>query len=342
MQSTTSLSDTFCPKYRHHQRMLSAPTRDADAIRRRLPLRVRATQTRRRRPQNIDGDFFVDHRCIDCDTCRWMAPETFKRIDGLSAVSKQPSCQEDRLKALQALLACPTGSIHTESVPTEILQVQDTFPIAIDEQRLPGIYHCGYHSERTYGATSYVIVRPEGNILVDSPRYTERLAGKIEALGGARYMFLTHKDEVGDHYKWSKRLRCDRILHSKDVEVSTADVEMQLYGDGPWDIGTHFKLIHTPGHTRGSVCLFYKPLKVLFTGDHLANTQESKLTICEKYNKVSVDMQLNSVKKLLDMDFEWILPGHGRRVKYRDVQEKNSALKAFLASKIQYSMTPTS
>ncbi|KAK1262764.1 hypothetical protein QJS04_geneDACA019556 [Acorus gramineus] len=210
-----------------------------------------------------------------------MAPETFKRIDGFSAVSKQPSCQEERLKALQ------------------------------------GIYHCGYHSERTYGATSYVIVHPEGNILVDSPRYTERLAGKIEALGGARYMFLTHRDDVGDHDKWSKRLRCDRILHSKDVEVSTADVEMQLYGDGPWDIGTHFELIHTPGHTRGSVCLFYKPLKVLFTGDHLANTPESTLTISEEYNQVS---------------------GHDRRVKYRDVQEKNSALKAFLASKIQYSM----
>lgn len=30
-----------------------------------------------------------------------------------------------------------------------------------------GVYHCGYHSEKAYGATSYHIVHPKGNILVD-------------------------------------------------------------------------------------------------------------------------------------------------------------------------------
>ncbi len=29
------------------------------------------------------------------------------------------------------------------------------------------MYHCGYHSEASFGATSYFIVRPGGNILVD-------------------------------------------------------------------------------------------------------------------------------------------------------------------------------
>lgn len=30
-----------------------------------------------------------------------------------------------------------------------------------------GVYHCGYHSEKSYGASSYLIVRAEGNILID-------------------------------------------------------------------------------------------------------------------------------------------------------------------------------
>ncbi|KAG1361165.1 hypothetical protein COCNU_09G006280 [Cocos nucifera] len=34
------------------------------------------------------------------------------------------------------------------------------------------------------------------------------------------------------------------------VEAHTADVEMQLYGDGPWSIGNDFELIRTPGHTE--------------------------------------------------------------------------------------------
>lgn len=56
-----------------------------------------------RRSQNVKGDFYVDSTCIDCDTCRWMAPEVFEHAEGQSAV--------------QALLACPTASIGTVEKP---------------------------------------------------------------------------------------------------------------------------------------------------------------------------------------------------------------------------------
>ncbi|KAK8944246.1 hypothetical protein KSP39_PZI008697 [Platanthera zijinensis] len=286
---------------------------------------------RQRRPQNVEGEFFVDHRCIDCDTCRWLAPKTFTRIDEMSAVIKQPTSDEERLRALQALLSCPTSSIHTEKPTKEIIYVQKTFPLAVDESKLPGIYYCGYQSEKSYGATAYLIVHPEGNVLVDSPRYTEVLVRNIENLGGAKYMFLTHKDDVADHDKYSKHFGCERILHSGDVEESTVDVETKLCGDGPWSIGTDFELIHTPGHTEGSICLYYKPQKVIFTGDHFAKSGDSEFTIFAQYNQVSVEMQLDSVRKLLDLDLKWILPGHGRHIQFRDNQEKNSVLEDFLA-----------
>ncbi|CAM0903878.1 unnamed protein product [Alopecurus aequalis] len=310
----------------------------------------------RPRPQNVSGEFFVgelhnptsctcmslislltggacaDERCIDCATCRWMAPEVFKRVDGMSAVAAQPSSGEDRTKALQALLSCPTASIHTDKPTKDILQVQNTFPLAIDDD-LPGVYLCGYHSEDSYGATSYLIIHPEGNILVDSPRYTPRLVNKIEKLGGARYMFLTHIDDVADHRKWAEKLKCERIIHSGDVVDITADVEWKLTGNGPWNIGADFELIHTPGHTEGSVCLLYKPLKALFTGDHVAKSEESDdLNLFRMYSKQSVTLQLDSMRKLLDEDFVWYLPGHGYRIRYEDVQAKNSAIESLLAN----------
>ncbi|KDP24686.1 hypothetical protein JCGZ_26507 [Jatropha curcas] len=285
-------------------------------------------QARFRRPQNVEGDFFVDHTCIDCDTCRWMAPQIFTRIDAKSAVFKQPSTNEERLVALQALLSCPTNSIRTEKPAPDVLQAQKTFPMPIDEQKIPGVYHCGYHSDKSFGASSSLIVHPEGNIMIDSPRYTEKLARNIEMLGGARYLFLTHKDDVADHAKWSKRFSLTRILHTGDVGISTADVEIKLEGKGPWSLGDDIELVHTPGHTEGSVCLFYKPLKILFTGDHLAMT-ESGLSIFERYNQCSVPMQLDSVRKLLELDFTWMIPGHGRRVEFKDYQEKNATLEAF-------------
>ncbi|CAI0628187.1 unnamed protein product [Linum tenue] len=332
-----------------------------------------ATPTRApslRRPHNVDGEFFVDTRCIDCDTCRWMAPQIFTRVEGMSAVSKQPTSSEERLNALQALLACPTSSIHTEKPTRDVLEAQKTFPLPIDDNKIPGIYHCGYHSEKSYGAASYLIIRPDGNIIVDSPRFTEKLARNIEALGGANYMFLTHMydDEFQFIYLFNLAI-C--ILELWSVRVDTADVEIKLEGNGPWSLGEDVELIHVPGHTedlvvslplisapypvdmrgilyyyltlklmnvtpvhnkQGSVCLFYKPHKILFAGDHLGMT-EFGLSIFETYNRISVPMQLDSVKKLLKLNFQWILPGHGRRAEYKDSQEKDSALESFVQQK---------
>ena len=103
-----------------------------------------------RRSQNISGDFYVDSSCIDCDTCRWMAPEIFDEQDEQSAVYHQPQDQLQRIRAIQALLACPTASIGTVEKPTDIKTVQEQFPLLIAEN----VYHCGYHAESSYGAAS--------------------------------------------------------------------------------------------------------------------------------------------------------------------------------------------
>lgn len=282
----------------------------------------------------MPGNFFVDHTCIDCDTCRWMAPDFFERINGMSAVTKQPATKDENVNALQALLSCPTNSIRTEKPMKEVVEVNKMFPLPIDENALPGVYHCGYHCEKTFGATSYFISHPQGNIMVDCPKYKEILARKIDMLGGVRYLFLTHKDDVGEHDKWAKRFNCERIMHVGDVDYRTADVERKLHGDGPWTINSDIELVHTPGHTEGSVCLYYKPMKVLFTGDHLyksGNTGELGMALM--YNKQSVSLQMDSVRKLLDPNFNWILPGHGRRISFRDNDEKNSVIEAFLSTK---------
>ncbi|NES73171.1 MAG: ferredoxin, partial [Okeania sp. SIO2D1] len=80
-----------------------------------------------RRPENVSGNFYVDHSCIDCDTCRWMAPEIFHRAGDQSAVYHQPTDEAERLKGMQALLSCPTASIGTEEKPRDIKTVQQTF-----------------------------------------------------------------------------------------------------------------------------------------------------------------------------------------------------------------------
>lgn len=262
-----------------------------------------------RRHQNVSGDFYVDRTCIDCDTCRWMVPEVFDRVDEQSAVYHQPMNEEERRRSLQALLACPTASIGTVEKPKDIKQAQQSFPILVDEN----IYHCGYHSENSYGAASYLIVRPEGNILVDSPRFTPPLVKRLEEMGGIRYMYLTHRDDVADHRKYREHFGCYRILHADDINADTLDVEIKLSGSEPHQLETDLLIIPVPGHTKGHTVLLYKN-KYLFSGDHLAwSAQLDHLIAFRDACWYSWREQLKSMQKLADYSFEWVLPGHGRR-----------------------------
>jgi glyoxylase-like metal-dependent hydrolase (beta-lactamase superfamily II)/ferredoxin len=261
-----------------------------------------------RRSENIDGDFYVDRSCIDCDTCRWMAPTVFDRAGEMSAVYHQPVDAAERLVALQALLACPTGSIGTIAKPADIKQAQASFPLLIAEN----IYHCGYHAATSYGAASYLIQQPDGNVLVDSPRFTPPLVKQLEAMGGVKYLYLTHQDDVADHQKFHDHFGCERILHQADLSADTKLIERQLQGTSPVELTPDLLIIHVPGHSRGHTVLLYKH-KFLFTGDHLAfNEQLDHLAAFKGYGYSWSD-QLNSMQELAKYHFEWVLPGHGRR-----------------------------
>lgn len=262
-----------------------------------------------RRSQNVSGDFYVDSTCIDCDTCRWMTPEVFHRAGDRSAVYHQPESEAERLSALQALLACPTDSIGTVEKPKDIKEAQQSVPILVAEN----VYHCGYHAENSYGAASYLIVRSQGNILVDSPRFTPPLVKRIEEMGGIRYMYLTHRDDVAAHQKYAEHFGCERILHKDELTRGTRDVEIQLTGSEPYQLAPDLLIIPVPGHTKGHTVLLYEN-KFLFTGDHLAWDEELNQLVA--FNDVcwySWAEQLKSMRRLENYSFEWVLPGHGRR-----------------------------
>jgi glyoxylase-like metal-dependent hydrolase (beta-lactamase superfamily II)/ferredoxin len=262
-----------------------------------------------RRSQNISGDFYVDSSCIDCDTCRWMAPETFNRQDAQSAVYHQPEEELQRFRAMQALLSCPTASIGTVEKPKDIKVVQDQFPLRVSAN----VYHCGYHAESSYGAASYLIQRPEGNILIDSPRFASPLVKQIENMGGIRYLYLTHRDDVADHEKFQEHFQCDRILHIDDISQDTKNVEIQLQGVEPYQLAPDLLIIPVAGHTKGHTVLLYQH-KFLFSGDHLAwSDRLQQLYAFRNACWYSWTELGKSMAKLATYNFEWVLPGHGRR-----------------------------
>ena len=131
-----------------------------------------ARARRPRRAENAPGSLYVDDSCIDCDTCRWMAPGTYGRAAGQSYVRRQPSDDGEVADALAAVVACPTGSIRLESSDPRIRDVR--FPRPIDAA-LPHVYHRGYHCAASFGATPYLLLarRDDGapcNVMIDCPR----------------------------------------------------------------------------------------------------------------------------------------------------------------------------
>ncbi|MGK7887207.1 MAG: MBL fold metallo-hydrolase, partial [Crocosphaera sp.] len=263
----------------------------------------------KRRAENISGNFYVDSSCIDCDTCRWMSPTVFHREGNQSAVYHQPTETTEILEAYEALLSCPTASIGTVEKPKKIKEIHQKFPLPITDN----IYHCGYHSEKSFGAASYFIQREDGNILIDSPRFSPPLVKQLEAKGGIKYLYLTHKDDVADHEKFANHFGCERILHKDDITEKTQGVEIQLSGQQPINLTPDLLIIPVPGHTKGHTVLLYKET-YLFSGDHLAwSPYLNHLYAFHRFCWYDWEKQISSMKMLADYSFEWVLPGHGRR-----------------------------
>ncbi len=284
-----------------------------------------------RRVENVNGVFYVDSICIVCDTCRWIAPNIYHRAGNQSAIYHQPSNKTERKQAIQALLSCPTASIGTVEKPTDILEVQKTFPLLVEDN----VYYCGYHSEKSYGAASYFIQRAEGNILIDSPRFTPPLVKRLEALGGVSYMYLTHKDDIADHQKFQQHFQCKRILHEADITPETEAIEITLSGNETTELTPDLFIIPVPGHTKGHTVLLYKN-KFLFTGDHLAwSPYLNHLYAFQRYCWYSWSEQLKSMEKLANYTFEWVLPGHGRRY-HSDREEMQQQMHQCLSWMKQY------
>src|SRR5256886_14533214 len=67
-------------------------------------------------PENVDGKFYVDDQCIDCDLCRETAPANFRRNDdgGHSYVYKQPESPEEEALCKETMEGCPGEAIGSD------------------------------------------------------------------------------------------------------------------------------------------------------------------------------------------------------------------------------------
>lgn len=97
-----------------------------------------------------------------------------------------------------------------------------------------------------------------------------------------------------------KRKPVDAVLNEEIVERFKMDLQPVVDGNG-------LKIINTPGHTRGSICIWYDKEKLLFSGDTLFFNK--KLGRVDLPTSDAEKMQ-SSILKLLDFNFKILCPGH--------------------------------
>ena len=255
---------------------------------------------------NVEGNFFVDTSCINCGVSRHYAPEVFGDTGTHAFVKKQPQNEKEEFATKQALLACPTASIGMRE-KQDLKSARNSFPMLMAKD----VYINGFNHRNSYGAHSYFIKSNTGNWLIDSPRFVSELVKKFEEMGGIRYIFLTHGDDVCDAHRYAKHFGAKRIIHQLELEAQK-DAEVVLEGEEVHRIESgeiHF----TPGHTRGHLVLLWNG-KYLFTGDHFAWI--SSLNQFGSFRRAcwySWERQIESVQKVeVFQDVEWIFPGHGK------------------------------
>ena len=85
--------------------------------------------------------------------------------------------------------------------------------------------------------------------------------------------------------------------------------------------GLEMNIFHTPGHSPGSITLYWPSLKALFTGD---------LVFKEGLGRTDLpggdgSKLKESIKRLAELDVEWLLPGHGEIISGAEKVRKNFA-----------------
>lgn len=144
----------------------------------------------------------------------------------------------------------------------------------------------------------------------------------IADMTGAK--ILIHKSDAwGLSFDWSA------FSKKYDWPVLESKPDKLLRGGEIIKLGSYdFKIIHTPGHTQGSICVFCPKLKAVFTGDtlfyHTIGRTDLPTSQPEK-------MQ-NSLAKLFGLPFDTVIyPGHGRpstigeEVKFNKYKSLNNA-----------------
>lgn len=179
----------------------------------------------------------------------------------------------------------------------------------------------------TLESNGYVLyVREGGSCFIIDPGYDPKVFlvyirnMKLDLKG----IILTHHhyDHTGAVDRIKNETGCPVYLHREDCDMYGNQVDVYMEDSDIIDLdGVQLEVIHTPGHTRGSVCIFDGKDRVCFTGDTIFNVDLGRTDLEDG----SEEQMIRSITEIID---RWpndimIYPGHGDGCTMKKVRKIN-------------------
>ena len=120
-----------------------------------------------------------------------------------------------------------------------------------------------------WGTNAYIIVcsQTRESVVVDAPAEADTIIAKLKGTT-PRYLLLTHnhRDHIGALAELHERLAIPLAAHPQDTVNLPVTPDILLNDGDTFSLGNlRMEVLHTPGHTPGSVC--FKFGKYLLVGD---------------------------------------------------------------------------
>jgi len=186
-------------------------------------------------------------------------------------------------------------------------------------------------NDSPYSANAYLI-KAKKSILIDVGMSARSLLNRFNIKNyitpkDIELIILTHchYDHTGAIIEIAEKTGAKIAIHQADAELLKDDyanvayffkakmppVEPDiLFGGGEkLNIGDcQIEVLHTPGHTPGSICLYIPELKILFSGDTIfPNGGIGRTDLVGG----SSEQLVESIKKIAKLDIKTLYPGHG-------------------------------